>query len=116
MLLHSLSSLFHPGKPAAQLSSEVLPAINDETWKISSRQIVFDKPRLQPAALTPMAVLQTNRAVPISCSIEDHCRQLISQQQLEDTFYVVDFSTLLALKQDWDARCAGKPSMSCMAV
>lgn len=114
MLLGSLANLFHPGKPAVFKPSK-FSDVTGKPWTISSRSLVIEKRRPQPAVLTPAAVLQANRAVPIACSIEDHCRQLIMQQQLEgldaDTFYVIDLGEVQKLKQAWDARC--RPGHEC---
>lgn len=98
MLPGNLGSLFRASKPVAIPD---LSTASEKVWTIGSRRLA-PAPVRQPR--TPAEVLAHNAAVPLRCSVEEHCTSLIRQQMLEDTFWIVDLGTVQKLKQDWDAR------------
>jgi hypothetical protein len=61
--------------------------------------------QLQQPVHPPADVLAQHSAVALRSTVEQHAREMIQDNMLEDTFWIVDLGTVQKLKQDWDARC-----------
>lgn len=99
------SRLTHVVKPESR-AAPGLHSVSKAKWRTCGDRQPPTPLHPQQPVRAPADVLAQLSAVSLRSTVEQHARELVQEQALQDTFWIVDLGMVQKLKQDWDSRCA----------